>query len=376
MPIVPEQPQDQLFMNQALRYAGLGLGETWPNPAVGCLIIDNRSTLYISRTARTGRPHAEERALLKAGSKAFGATLYVTLEPCAHTSQRLSCAEAIIRAGIKRVVIATIDPDPRTNGRGINKLLQAGLSVTTPCLEELAKKYQAGFLSIQKRQRPWITLKMAASLDGKIADDTGNGRWITNEHSRKRSHVLRAFHDAILVGIGTVLKDDPLLNCRLKRFRDRLALRIVLDSHLRIPLNSQLVQTASQYPTWIICLSGQDPLKSQQLTEKGAVVWPHGDLSIPRLVRFLAEQGLTRVLVEGGGTLNTAFLKEKMVDQLIVFRAPIFLGEQGISMTKSLSPVSIHHPYRFQRLKITNLSGDIFEQYQMISAPDLDKVVD
>lgn len=367
MPIVPLEPQDQTFMNHALRYAGMGLGETWPNPSVGCLIVDNQSNIYLARTASTGRPHAEERALLKAKSKAFQATLYVTLEPCAHTGPRISCADAIIQAGVKRVVIATMDPDQRTNGRGIEKLLQAGLSVTTSCLEELAKKYQVGFLSTQKRQRPWVSLKIATSLDGKIADANGNGRWITNERSRKRSHLLRAFHDATLVGIGTVLKDDPLLNCRLPRFKHRKNLRIILDSHLRIPLNSQLVQTATHYPTWIICLSDQDSSKSQLLIEKGVVVWQLPNLSITLVLQFLAAQGLTRILVEGGASLAATFLKEKLADQLIIFRAPLFLGDQGIGMTKGLSPVFIDHPYRFQPLRIKDLAGDMFEQYQVIA---------
>ncbi|MBL8687294.1 MAG: bifunctional diaminohydroxyphosphoribosylaminopyrimidine deaminase/5-amino-6-(5-phosphoribosylamino)uracil reductase RibD [Alphaproteobacteria bacterium] len=368
MSLLPEQPQDQYWMAKALRYAALGLGETWPNPSVGCLMLtvgDNENTqFHLTRTAAFGRPHAEEALLSIPSLKAKDSTVYVTLEPCAHEQKNLSCVDRLIRAGVKRVVIASQDPDQRTNGIAVQKLIEAGVSVTVGCLEKQANTMQQGYIYRQRYQRPMVTLKTAISLDGKTADSKGNSQWITNHYSRRRVHLLRAFHDATIVGIGTVIKDNPMLNCRLKRFEHRRSLRIVLDRQLRLPCTSKLAQTSTQFPTWVLYRYDSENRRSQ-LEKMGVEVHLLPDMSdISVILSYLAGKGLTRVLVEGGAKLHSAFFQAKLVDRLIIFQAPILLGSQGVDMTGPELKADIEQPYRFKLIHTRKLINDFYYEYR------------
>src|SRR5882724_5724649 len=253
-------------MRHALRLAARALGHVAPNPAVGCVIVaDDGCIVGRGQTQAGGRPHAETVALSQAGKLARGATAYVTLEPCAHHGQTPPCADALVAAGIARVVGATIDPDARVAGTGFARLESAGVKVTRGVLEAEARALNLGFFRRVTEGRPLVALKIAQSADGYVADAQGNSRWITSEAARRHGHLLRARHDAILVGVGTVLADDPALTCRLPGLEHRSPLRIVLDSHLRMPLTSKLVRTARDHPTIIFTTapSGGDALAAQ-----------------------------------------------------------------------------------------------------------------
>lgn len=342
-------------MNQALELARSALGTTAPNPSVGCIIVKNGIIVGQGVTQKGGRPHAETVALTQAGRHAKNATLYVTLEPCCHTGATPPCTNAIIEAGIKQVVIATKDPFARVNGKGIIALQDAGIKVTYGILEKEATILNAGFFTAQTKKRPWITAKIAMSLDGKIATKSGHSKWITNEQSRQYAHQLRASHDAILVGIGTVLADDPLLTCRLPNVQHN-PIRIVLDSQLRIPLNSQLVHTASSTPCWIY---------SQKNEPRGqAVILPYPtDHSINSIASDLATRGITRLLIEGGSKIFTAFLQAGLIDELICIRAPIIIGNDGVPAFNMQNNRLIEHCHKFSFNQTFTLGGDIVEIY-------------
>lgn len=322
-------------MHHALALARRGLGNVWPNPAVGAVIVSllpegEEITVAQGWTQAGGRPHAETVAIEAAGERARGATLYVTLEPCAHTGHTPPCTQAIINAGIRTVVIACRDPDPRVNGKGIAQLKDAGIEVIEGICREEAEVLNAGFFSRLQQGSPWVTLKLATSIDGKIARADGTSKWITNSHSRARGHLLRATHDAIFTGIGTVLADDPLLTCRLPGLTHRSPVRVVMDRALRIPLESQLVRTARTVPLWIITSTEADALASTILEKAGAILI-RTDGSCRAALSALAERGITRVLAECGQTLATALLEEECVDTIHWFRAEEHVGEHGIS---------------------------------------------
>ncbi|MEO0719915.1 MAG: bifunctional diaminohydroxyphosphoribosylaminopyrimidine deaminase/5-amino-6-(5-phosphoribosylamino)uracil reductase RibD, partial [Pseudomonadota bacterium] len=239
-------------MRAALDLARRGLGRTWPNPAVGCVIVKDGELVSRGWTQPGGRPHAEVEALARAGSSAQGATVYVTLEPCAHHGVTPPCSEALVSAGVARVVTAFEDPDPRVAGRGHDLLRAAGIEVTTGLMETEARNVNAGYLMRRDKGRPFLTLKLASTLDGRIATSAGESKWITGEESRRRVHLLRASHDAILVGAGTARADDPGLDVRLPGLEMRSPVRIVADSRLSLPMESQLAQSTPQRPLWML----------------------------------------------------------------------------------------------------------------------------
>ena len=249
---------DTAHMRAALALARRGLGNTWPNPAVGCVIVRNNRVVGRAVTAPGGRPHAEPQTLAMAGDAARGTAAYVTLEPCCHHGRTPPCTDALIGAGIARVVIAARDPDPRVNGQGVAKLRAAGIAVEEGVLAGEAAEILAGFHQRTTTGRPLVTLKLASTLDGRIATHSGESRWITGEPARRAAHVLRGRHDAILVGVGTVIADDPDLTCRLPGFRPTRIVRVVADSHLRTPLTARLVATARETPTWMLIRHGTD----------------------------------------------------------------------------------------------------------------------
>jgi diaminohydroxyphosphoribosylaminopyrimidine deaminase/5-amino-6-(5-phosphoribosylamino)uracil reductase len=322
-------PADAAFMAAALSLAARNLGDTWPNPSVGCVIVKDGVTVGRGWTQSGGRPHAETEALTRAGAAAKGATAYVTLEPCSHHGKTPPCAEALIAAGVARVVVATTDPDPRVSGQGIKKLKAAGIAVDEGLGKVEADRLNAGFFLRITQNRPLFALKTATSLDGRIALGNGDSKWITGPAARQAVQALRARYDAILVGSGTALADDPMLNCRLEGYAGRPKVRIVLDRRLRLPLTSRLVQSAKKIPTWVV--TSEVGPKAEDLVSKGVEV-----ITADNVARTLAERGITRVLIEGGGEVAAAFLKDEMVDEIAWFRAARIIGGEGVPAVGAL----------------------------------------
>jgi len=328
------EPEDPHFMAMALALARRGLGRVAPNPAVGCVIVAEGRVVGRGWTQPGGRPHAETEALARAGAAARGGTAYVSLEPCAHHGRTPPCAEALVEAGIARVVTALRDPDPRVDGGGIARLREAGLRVTEGVGAVAAAAVNRGFLARIREGRPYVALKLASSLDGRIATPGGESRWITGPESRAWAHGLRARYDAIMVGSGTALADDPDLGCRLPGLADRSPVRIVVDRRLRLPLTSRLVATAATRPTWLVTAPGNDRTRLDGYRQAGVEVIETGDghaeLPSPAAVlAALAERGITRVLVEGGAHLAAALIGAHLVDRIYWFQAPFVIGGDG-----------------------------------------------
>ena len=360
----PPERSDDDYLGVALALAQRGLGNVWPNPAVGCILV--RRGLIVGRgwTQPGGRPHAETMALQQAGDAAAGATAYVSLEPCSHHGQTPPCAEALIAAKIARVVIGAPDPDSRVNGRGGEKLHAAGIAVDWSD-KTAAEELNAGFLSKVNRGRPLVTLKLASTLDGRIALGNGESQWITGPEARARGHLLRAEHDAILVGIGTALADDPELTCRLPGMAGRSPVRLVLDSRLRLPAGSRLVSGAKDHPLWLLAAPGQDNAALRQL---GAEILPapldgQGRIALAPALQALAQRGITRLLVEGGSGIATAFLAAGLVDRLAWFRAPNVIGGDGLPVFGNLDLKMLGNMPRFRRQGFETLGDDILESY-------------
>jgi len=328
---------DENIMRAALGLAKRGLGRVWPNPSVGCIITDkNGHVAGRGFTADGGRPHAETRALAMAGKAAEGGVAYVTLEPCAHHGKTPPCAEALINAGLKRVVVATQDPDARVAGRGIDMLKAAGITVDFGLCQAEADQINQGFFHKVRLKRPLVTVKLATSRDGYIAGPPGHSQWVTGIQSRKRGHLLRASHDAIMVGIGTALADNPSLDCRLPGLADRSPVRLVVDSHLRLPLDNILVTTARDIPTWVITAEPQDSVRAQRLKDQAVEIIScpvdeAGRIDLSKALALLAEKGISRLLSEGGAQLNASLIKASLVDRILWFRSTNIIGEGGIA---------------------------------------------
>lgn len=353
-------------MQAALSLARRGLGSVWPNPAVGCVIVRNGRVVGRGWTAQGGRPHAETIALAQAGAAAAGATAFVTLEPCSHHGKTGPCADALIAARIGRVVAAIEDPDPRVSGRGLQRLRDAGIEVEVGPGSETAAEINAGFFLRVIEGRPLVTLKLASSLDGRIATISGESRWITGEAARAAGHRLRAENDAIMVGSGTALFDNPELTCRLAGLEDRSPVRLVMDGHLRLPLTSKLVVTAAQRPTWLITRTGNDPERLRTYASCGLEIIEippaeNGKIALPEALEELARRGLTRILVEGGAHLAGALLRDDLVDRLAWFRAPLLIGGDGLPAVASFGADHLSAAPRFKRLTLAELGSDLFE---------------
>ncbi len=356
--------QDEAYMKVALGLAQRGLGLVAPNPAVGCVIVNGGVVVGRGFTQKGGRPHAETEALKQAGERARGATAYVTLEPCSHTGVTGPCAQALIDAGIARVVAAIGDSDERVAGRGFAMLRQAGVEVEVGVCEREATLINRGFLNRVSLGRPAFTLKVASSIDGKIALENGDSQWITGSVARAYGHLLRARHDAILVGIGTVLADDPMLDCRLPGLEDRSPQRVILDSKLRIPMDSRLVATARQMPTLVLSETS-DGDKISALRSAGVVVEVLSTLSDLSLVsNMLANQGITRVLVEGGGRVHASFLRAGITDRLLHFIGPKLLGGESIPMVGDLGLASLDEAPHLTCTSLRRLGTDILASYE------------
>ncbi|MEM6667880.1 MAG: bifunctional diaminohydroxyphosphoribosylaminopyrimidine deaminase/5-amino-6-(5-phosphoribosylamino)uracil reductase RibD [Pseudomonadota bacterium] len=365
---------DLRWMRAALDLARRGLGRTWPNPAVGCVIVKDGELVSRGWTQPGGRPHAEVEALARAGSSAQGATVYVTLEPCAHHGVTPPCSEALVSAGVARVVTAFEDPDPRVAGRGHDLLRAAGIEVTTGLMETEARNVNAGYLMRRDKGRPFLTLKLASTLDGRIATSAGESKWITGEESRRRVHLLRASHDAILVGAGTARADDPGLDVRLPGLEMRSPVRIVADSRLSLPMESQLAQSTPQRPLWMLHGSDAPAANRDAFEAIGAILIEtpvaNGMLDLEAGLRSVAARGVTRVFCEGGGALAGSLLKAGLVDRLLWATAGMAIGADGRPAVGPLVLDQLAAAARFELVASEVTGADVLTEWRPIPAPN------
>ena len=356
--------EQEAFMRLALSLARRGLGNVWPNPAVGCVIVSKGQIVGRGWTMPGGRPNAEVVALKQAGSLARGGEVYVTLEPCCHEGKTGPCAEALVSAGIKKIYISTLDPDPRVNGKGVLFLKKNKISTSVGLLEKEAIRLNLGFFLKISQGRPLVTMKTASTLDGKIALGNGLSKWITNESARGFSHLFRYIHDAVAVGSGTVLADNPELTCRLPGITNCNKPRIILDRRLRTAEDSNLANSANDTPVWIVTSDTHKKHKFKKLEEKGVKIIlspltgePKTDLI--EVLKHLGKRGLTRLLFEPGSQLGAALLTAGLVDQLVVFRSSSIAGNDGLGMIGNLYLSKISNMPKMVR----NYSLEIEENY-------------
>lgn len=370
LPADPGPEADAAFMAAAIRLGARELGRTWPNPAVGALVVADTpdGPVVVGRgwTRPGGRPHAEPLALAEAGTLARGATFYVSLEPCSHHGRTPPCADALVAAGIGRLVSALEDPDPRVAGRGHARLGEAGVRVEVGLLADAARAANAGHISRILRDRPWVTLKLAVSRDGRIAGPGGVPVAITGAAARARSHMLRATSDAILVGIGTVIADDPALTCRLPGMEGRSPVRVVLDSRLRMPVGARLLDMPAASPVWIVCAPDADAGRRADLESRGATVLSadaggDGRLDMGSVLERLAGQGIGRLLVEGGAEVAASLVGAGLVDEAMIFEGAVAIGAQGVPAGSALAAIRAGDAYR--RVDRRDLGGDVLCHY-------------
>jgi len=352
---------DTRFMALALSLGRRGQGRCWPNPAVGCVIVRDGRIVGRGATAPGGRPHAEPIALAQAGALARGATAYVTLEPCAHHGETPPCADALIAAGIARVVAPLTDSDPRVSGQGFERLRMNGVEVVTGVLAEQAARDHAGFFLKTEQGRPLVTLKLASSFDGRIATATGESKWITGPDARRAVHGLRARHDAVMVGAGTARADDPSLTVRDLGVAHQ-PVRVVVSRHLDLPLMGQLARSAGEVPLWLCHGSGADPERFRAWEGLGARLLPcavsGAQLDPHDVLRQLGAAGLTRVFCEGGSALAASLLGEDLVDELVGFTAGLAIGAEGLPAIGALGLGRLAEAPRFDLVETRAVGGD------------------
>ena len=361
------EARDREHMRAALSLARRGLGNTWPNPAVGCVLVRDGRVIGRGWTAPGGRPHAETVALAQAGDLARGATAYVTLEPCSHHGRTPPCADALVTAGVARVVLACGDPDPRVDGRGVAALRAAGIEVAAGLMADEAEVLQAGFLTRVRLGRPLVTLKLASTLDGRIATRTGESQWITGPEARRAAHALRGQHDAVLAGVGTVAADDPELTCRIPGYRKNSDLRIVVDSRLRTPPTARLAATAAAVPTWFLHRADADAGRARMLEDAGArlieVAGAEQGIDLAAGLRALGAAGLTRALVEGGAQIAGALLRAGLVDRIAWFHAPGVMGGDGWPAAQAFGTAALNDMPRFRRTDARPVGDDMLSEF-------------
>ena len=351
-------------MKMALKEAVKGVGRTSPNPSVGAVVVKNGEIVGKGYHRRAGTPHAEVNALTDAGKKARGATIYVTLEPCNHTGRTPPCTSAILEAGIKKVVVGMADPNPNVEGCGSDFLEKKGLTVVRDILAGECLSINRPFDKHVRTGQPWMVFKAGVSLDGKIAVSSGECAWITNEKSRRHVHRLRDRVDAILVGIGTAIADDPSLTTRLKGGRTKDPLRIVLDSNLRLSPSARMLHQDSDAKTWVFC--GQKPSvkRRKDLESAGAKVIPvqldnNGRINLKAVADYLGRARITSVLVEGGGRVHGSFLRNGLIDQVCLFVAPIFLGSDAIPVIDGLGLSSVQEAARLKDVTFRRFGDNV-----------------
>jgi diaminohydroxyphosphoribosylaminopyrimidine deaminase / 5-amino-6-(5-phosphoribosylamino)uracil reductase len=325
-------PDDDYFMRLALREAHQGVGRTHPNPAVGAVIVKAGRVLATGYHARAGTGHAEANALMLAGKRARGATIYSTLEPCDHFGRTPPCTQAILEAGLARVVYGSSDPNPLVNGKGVKRMRRAGLVVDGGVLEAECNALNEAFFKVMRTGVPFVTVKSAMTLDGKAATRTGASKWITSESSRERVHQLRNRVDAIVVGAGTVVADDPRLTTRLPSGRDPM--RVVIDPSLRTRPSAKVFASGGA-PVVVVTAKTADSDRARAFLKRGVRVLTvgerRGELKLDQALRVLAKEGILHLLVEGGATTISAFLRAKLVDELMLFIAPTLFGHEGLT---------------------------------------------
>jgi diaminohydroxyphosphoribosylaminopyrimidine deaminase / 5-amino-6-(5-phosphoribosylamino)uracil reductase len=359
---------DRRFMDLALTLGRRGLGRTWPNPAVGAVIVKDGVIVGRGWTQDGGRPHGETEALRRAGAAARGATLYVTLEPCSHHGKTPPCADAIIAAGITRVVSALEDPNPKVAGEGHARLRAAGITVDVGVGEAEARRDHAGHITRMRDGRPSVMLKLAVSADDKAGAAGRRPLQITGKAARDRVQLLRAQSDAIAVGIGTVLADDPLLTCRLPGMAAYSPVRVVFDATLRSPPACRLVQTAREVPLWVLAAAEASQSAAAALAAQGVTVLPvasnGGRIDLGAALKLLAERGITRLMVEGGPTLAAAFVTADLVDEAVLFRSPQEVGADGIDALEGLPLTALTRSPRLVSVSCRAIGADMCEVFE------------
>lgn len=360
---------DHAHMRAALSLAKRGLGNVAPNPAVGCVLVRpdlglNSRVVGRGFTQTGGRPHAETEALKQAGSLAKSSHAYVTLEPCNHHGQTGPCTDALINAGVSAVTIALTDPDPRVQGSGIQRLIDAGIEVRTGLFMEESRHINAGFLSVQERDYPWVTVKVATSADGMIAVEKGVPLWITGTASRARGHLIRAQNDGILTGVGTIIADDPQLTCRLPGLEHQSPRRFIIDPKARMSPDAKILKPSCDGQVTVVYVAKDT---DHSFTDTGAdiVTIPahDGRFSILAILQDISSRGITRLMVEAGQGINDAFLTAGLIDEIAWFRAPTVIGADGAPAFTSKGIESPDQSADFERTETISLDDDQLERY-------------
>jgi diaminohydroxyphosphoribosylaminopyrimidine deaminase/5-amino-6-(5-phosphoribosylamino)uracil reductase len=358
---------DQRFMGLAFTLGQRSLGRAWPNPAVGAVVVKDGVIVGRGWTQPGGRPHAETEALKRAGKAAQGATMYVTLEPCSHKGQTPPCVDAILRAGVARVVSAMEDPNPEVAGQGHERLRARGVIVEIGLGAEQARREHAGHIRRIRDGRPHVLLKLAVSADGKVGAAGRKPIVISGEAARAQVSLLRARYDAILVGVGTVLSDNPSLTCRLPGMLDYSPVRVVLDARLRVPIASSVVATARETPTWVVCAPDASTMAEQVLRDKGVDVLRveavDGFLDLGHMLRALAARGITRLMVEGGPMVAASFVKADLVDEAILFRSQKTIPN-GIDALEGLPLTELTASLRLKLTGVEPIGDDTMERFE------------
>jgi len=362
------EKEDVRFMRLALALGRRGLGHTWPNPAVGAVIVKDGMIVGRGWTQPGGRPHAETQALKRAGKAAEGATIYVSLEPCSHKGKTPPCADAIIRAGIARVVSSMQDPNPDVAGSGHRKLAERGIRVDVGLCANEARRIHAGHVRKVTEARPHVMLKLAVSADEKVALAGRKPAAISGEAARERVFQARAHSDAIMIGIGTVLSDNPALTCRLPGMFELSPVRIVLDTGLKVPLASHVIATVRETPTWVFGGRSASTIAEEILTERGAKVFRvdnrDGRLDLDQVLKMLAGEGVTRLMVEGGPTVAASMIKADLVDEAVLIRSEKNIGPDGIDPLTDMPFRMLTHSVNLAMCGSEQLGGDRIEYFE------------
>lgn len=361
---------DQKFISYALNLAKRNIGKTAPNPVVGCVIVKNGKIISSAVTAKNGRPHAEKIAVEKIFNKEelSGAEIYITLEPCSHFGQTAPCVDEIIKYKFKKVVIATLDPDKRVNGQSVEKLRQASIEVVLGVCQKEAEEVNRAFFKVRRFGLPFVTLKLATSLDGKIATKNFDSKWITHEKARLFSHYLRSINDAILVGAITAKKDNPRLDCRISGLEKFSPKRVIISNELDFDLELNIFQNTAEIPTIILTKALTDEKK--QITEKlpAEIIFceeKNGQVDLVDALKKLCLKGVNSILIEGGSRVATQFLRENLVDELVWIRSSKIIGNDGISAIGNLNFGLISESLdNFKRTQVKELEEDLAEIFR------------